>query len=96
LYSDEGARGFLPGFADYPRDRIVEYLQAHDDAALTPTLARKFPGLAAEYGSYGRSCSQCETDYEWSEVEWDENSIVDPVCPECAAAGVFSSLERSI
>lgn len=94
-YADEGPRGFLPGFADYPRERVMEYLRAHDEAQLTPTLARAYPGLAAEHDVSGWTCTRCETEYAWNEVDGDRSTDGTPVCPDCAAAGELATLSRS-
>lgn len=95
-HADEGPQGFLPGFADYPWEQVVEYLRAHDDARLTPALAREYPGLVDEYEVGGWSCSRCETEYAWDEIDWDGDSNGIPVCPNCAAAGDLATLTRSI
>lgn len=91
-YSDEGVRGFLPGFADYPRERVAEYLRAHDGAKLTPTLAREYPDLADKHGVRCWSCPSCETDFTWREIDHDSGPGEAPVCPECADVGELATL----
>lgn len=86
-YSDEGPRGFLPGYADYPYERVREYLQSHDGATLTPSLASEFPVLAATAEVLDWSCPKCGSNYDWREFEWDGGSDEEPICPTCADAG---------
>jgi len=90
-YSDEGPHGFLLGFANYPRKRVAEYLQAHGDAILTPTLAREYPDLAEKFDVQHWSCSECGEAFEIGEVELPEPSR-SPVCPKCADAGELATL----
>jgi CRISPR/Cas system-associated exonuclease Cas4 (RecB family) len=83
-YEDGVTKGFLPNFRDYPREKVVEYLEAHDEAKLTPTLAHEFPELAEEYGAYRWKCNNCEHSYDWDTVdsiEVEMNGTID--CPEC-------------
>ena len=94
-YSDEGPREFLPGFADYPRDRVVEYLGAHDDAKLTPTLGQTFPDLAVEYSIQQWMFPQCRTKFDWDAVDWDGRESDLPVFPECATADNLAVLKVS-
>ena len=91
-YADEGTRGFLPQSADYPRERVVEYLQTHDDAALTPTRASEFPDLADNYDVFDWRCPSCETDYDWREVNYSADMEGSPVCPNCAVDNELSTL----
>ena len=91
-YSDEGSRGFLPGFGDYPREQVVEYLQAHEDAALTPTLARKYPNLSNEHKTHSWSCPSCETTFTWREIDHAPEAGDSPVCPKCAEKGELATL----
>lgn len=85
-YQDIGPDGLLPVFDEYDRDALVEYLDAHTDAdaRLTPTLAHKYPDLAAEYGAYDWSCPRCSETYAWDAVDWDGDTSDLPLCPACA------------
>lgn len=91
-YADVGVTGFLPGFDGYPRDRIVEYLKAHDDAKLTPTLATVHPDLVEQYGAYDWYCPTCCRRYGWGEVELNMKGGESPLCPNCAANSELSNL----
>lgn len=91
-YSDEGVRGLLPLLADYPRQRVIEYLRAHDDPPLTPTLAWEYPDLADDHGVLGWSCPSCETSFTWKEIDHDPDAQDTPVCPECAEQGDLATL----
>jgi CRISPR/Cas system-associated exonuclease Cas4 (RecB family) len=93
-YADLGARGFLPLFADYPREQVVEYLEAHDDAALTPTLARTYPGLAEAYPVADWTCPRCEQTVAWDHVTWDGDPSSPPLCEECVADGELVTLQE--
>lgn len=91
-YADEGTRGFLPMFLDYPREQVKEYLRAHDDARLTPTLAQEYPNLADEYAVRKWVCTNCQTTYCWTEIDHEHHSSESPLCPVCADAGTLSFL----
>lgn len=87
-YADEEPMGLLPGFSDYPKEQVEEYLRAHDEARLTPTLASKYPDLADAYDVRGWYCPECGQNFEWDEVE----SYCDPLCPACAADDTLTTL----
>lgn len=87
-FSDYGPKGFLPGFTDYPRENVVEYLEAHPTASLTPALARTFPELAEEYSVMGWYCRECESTIDWEAV----GEASEPLCPRCAQNDEFSTL----
>lgn len=70
-YADTDARGLLELFEDYPRDKVKEYLEAHEKAKLTPTLAAEYPDLAASYGVRGWRCPACEATYAWDALHRD-------------------------
>lgn len=72
--------GFLPGFNGYPRDAVIEYLDAHTDSKLTPSLAKKFPSLAEEYEVSDWKCPMCSSTIYWRELLWEDNI---PLCPRC-------------
>lgn len=87
-YADEGPRGFLPEYANYPRERVREYLRAHDDAVLTPTLTETYPEIARAQEVLVWSCGKCGyTDGGRTDEESRE-----PVCPDCAERGVLGTL----
>lgn len=90
-YADEGPRGLLPGFADYPREQVAEYLRAHDDAELTPTLAGEYPELATEHDVRRWRCPTCGATYRWDELSTDPGTGSNPVCPGCADEGTLAT-----
>lgn len=81
FYGNERPVGFLPLF-EYPKSRVEEYLQAHDSAKLTPTLAHQHPDLTEEYGVYEWECEACGSTYKWDEISWTPGDKP-PKCPEC-------------
>ena len=85
-YSDGGPVGLLPVFAEYPRQKVIEYLDSHPDSKLTPTLAHRHPSLVEQYGAYEWSCSSCEASYDWDDVNPPSSSRA-PRCPECRDNG---------
>lgn len=93
-YHDIGPGGLLPGFDEYDRDAVVEYLDAHADAGakLTPTLAHAYPDLVGEYGAYDWSCPQCSATFAWDAVDWDGNTADLSLCPLCASNGDLATL----
>jgi CRISPR-associated exonuclease Cas4 len=91
-YADEGIEGFLPGYADYPREQVVAHLRAHEDATLTPTLARAYPDLAAAHEVSDWVCSACEAAFAWDADQLEDTTEVPPLCPTCAEAGTLTSL----
>jgi len=93
-YSDKGVKGLLPMYSEYPRNRVIEYLDAHEDAKLTPALASEYPDLATEYGCIEWSCPQCERTYGWDDVG-EKTTASNPVCPECASEGELSVLTQT-
>ena len=75
--------GLLPGFAQYPREKVVAYLQAHDKEKLTPTLAHQYPDLAERFGVYPWQCDECGLTFDWNHVDLDPQSNSPPLCPSC-------------
>ncbi len=87
-HRDMEPSGLLAGYGGYPRDAVVEYLEGNTNESLTPTLAKKFPELAEEYGVVNWYCQCCSSDIGWDEAE-PEGS---PICPRCADRDEISSL----
>lgn len=85
-YADVGVQGLLPQF-DYPRRQLEEYLEAHEDARLTPTLAEEYLDLAEQHGVHPWLCPNCNSDYGWGSMEWSGDSDDPPVCPDCSDDG---------
>lgn len=77
--------GFIPGYAEYPREKVREYLKGHDDAKLTPTLAHRFADLATTHDAYDWYCQRCDATYEWDTIEPPEGTGDLPLCPTCLA-----------
>lgn len=90
-YQDEGFTGLLPGVHEYRKQQLVEYFDAYPDAKLTPTLAEKYPELAAEHGVYEWRCGTCGSRYPDNDVGEDCDSTP-PVCRNCAEKGELSML----
>lgn len=86
-YADFESFGLLPRFEEYPRERVEEYLQAHSEARLTPTLAYQYPELATEYGVYDWQCPACSRTYLVEEIDWNGNLDQPPLCPVCCNDG---------
>lgn len=84
-FSDVAFTGLLPGVESYQKSQLTEYLDAHPDAKLTPTLAAEYPVLAEEYGVYDWQCKECSATYAWDEVWEKEQESRPPVCPQCAS-----------
>jgi len=91
-YEAVGPTGFLPQFDTYPRERVVEYLRAHETAQLPPTLVRASPDLAEQYGVHSWSRPDCRRCFEWGAVEPPEETSDSPICPCCAEEGVLATL----
>ncbi|WP_080509763.1 CRISPR-associated protein Cas4 [Haloarcula marismortui] len=82
-YSDVTQYGLLTGY-DYPRLKVVDYLEAHDDDRLTPTLAEKYPDLVDQYGVVPWRCPKCASSFNRG---LDTSAVGDnskPLCPNCA------------
>lgn len=82
-FSSVGPTGLLPLYTDYPREKLVEYLEGHPESKLTPALANAHPTLAEEYGAFNWHCTACESAFVWDTIAWDTHSSKPPVCPEC-------------
>lgn len=95
-YQDTGATGFLPGFSEYPQERITEYLASRDDdeTKLTPTLAQEHPDLADEYAIYNWYCSKCDCHYPWDAVDLEKIDSSQPLCPSCAGDDTLATLRE--
>jgi CRISPR/Cas system-associated exonuclease Cas4 (RecB family) len=85
-YSDIGATGFLPGMTEYPKQQVVEHLEGHDEATLTPTLAWEYPDIAETYEVDDWVCEACSSRFEWKEIEPDaeQEAVAGPQCPSCS------------
>jgi len=94
-YHNVGPAGFLPHFDAYPRERVVEYLRAHETARLTPTLARAYPELAEQHTVNSWSCHDCGRCFEWDAVEPPTETTDSPICPRCAEEGTLATLHSS-
>jgi len=88
-YNDLGVTGLLPNFTDYPREQVIEYLEANPEGTLTPTLADRYPDLAEAYEVADWECHECGCEIGWDSVA----STKEPLCPRCAEAGQLVSLK---
>lgn len=84
--------GLLPQYSEYPREKLVEYIQAQEDAKLTPTLAKVYPDLAKQHGAFDWHCPGCAQDFEWDVIEWHSNSERPPKCPVCDRDNLINRL----
>jgi hypothetical protein len=85
-FADIEADGLLPLFSQYPREKVVAYLKAHDGAKLTPTLAHQYPELTEEYEVHQWHCVVCNRCYDYLDVEWDGKVTEPPLCPNCISS----------
>ncbi len=92
-YTDIGSSGLLPGVAKYPKSKVAEYLEAHDEAKLTPTLGRQYPELTSRYRVTEWRCTACRSTFEWDDPDWDGNPSNPPLCPECVSDGTPAPLQ---
>lgn len=76
---------------EYPREKLVEYLEAHPDAKVPPSVASEIPDLVPKYGVYDWRCSACGEIIPWKESRSDSNGS-DRACPECSSRGIFGQL----
>jgi CRISPR/Cas system-associated exonuclease Cas4 (RecB family) len=88
-YADVAERGFLPGIEEYPRGKVAEYLEAVDEAQLTPTLANEYPQLAIDHQVCPWQCPECDSTFAWETVDTESST---PACPVCADKGKLTEL----
>ena len=91
-HSDVGASGLIPLWTGYPRAKLIEYLEGHTEAKLTPALAHEHPALADDYGVYDWVCEACGGRQPWDNVDWDGSIAEPPDCRACASKGIHASL----
>ena len=91
-YSDIGPTGLLPRFTTYPEQKLVEYLEAHDGAKLTPSLAHQYSSLVDKYGVFDWHCGRCGATQSWNVLDWDGDVTEPPRCPACFENGTTSLL----
>jgi CRISPR/Cas system-associated exonuclease Cas4 (RecB family) len=91
-FRDIGAEGLLPRFGDYPREKVIEYLDGHAGAKLTPRLAHEYPSLVDDHGVYDWVCEVCGKRQAWDDVDWEGPLSEPPDCHVCASDGILASL----
>lgn len=93
-FEDLGVTGFVPLYVKYPRSKVQDHLDAHDQdqVKLTPALAHRYPDLAEDYDVHQWHCTVCSTAHQWNGVEWDGNVEQPPLCPECRANDIPAPL----
>ena len=82
LGENAGANGLVP-LVEYPRDRVVEYIESRDRVGLTPTVAWHYPKLAEDYPVHDWECVACGNQRLWDGVGWDGNTDSPPICDSC-------------
>ena len=92
-FRDEDPEGLLPRFDEYPREKVVEYLNADGNARLTPTLANLYPDLATQFPVQPWNCPNCGSEFQWSSIE---SSSMEPLCPACADQDLLIELEVAV
>jgi CRISPR/Cas system-associated exonuclease Cas4 (RecB family) len=90
-YADVGPSGLIPGLEDYPREKVADYLEAHESAKLTPTLAELYPSLAERHGVYDWQCAGCGATFSQDDI--DQGDRKDRSCPSCKREGEESQLK---
>lgn len=94
FFSDVGSIGLLPLVKGCSHECIVEHLDSHDGARLTPTLARQYPDLTEEYSAHDWECRRCAATYSFRESDKEENLACNeeatdaPPRPDCASENV--------
>ncbi|MFP8957641.1 PD-(D/E)XK nuclease family protein [Natrialbaceae archaeon A-CW3] len=87
-HRDYGSSGLLPGYDQYPRENVTEYLEGNPNESLTPSLAQRYPDLIERYGVTDWYCKKCESEVDWDDVDPGGN----PLCPRCANQDEISTL----
>jgi CRISPR/Cas system-associated exonuclease Cas4 (RecB family) len=87
-HQDHSPSGLLQGYDEYPREKVIEYLEGNPDEALTPSIAQAYPDLVSEFGVENWYCNSCSSEIGWDEVPNGES----PLCPQCAANDELSNL----
>lgn len=90
-HTDTEPSGLLPDF-EYPRQRVVEYLESHPLAKLTPTVANQYPELAERHDVCNWWCQVCGDTYPFSDIEWEGDLTQLPQCPTCRNENIPVSL----
>ncbi len=85
-FADIGAVGLLPSVREYPKQKVIEYLQAQDSAKLTPSLAHQYPELhrTHEFEVHDWECRACGGTYPWDSIDWNPEATDLPRCPGCS------------
>lgn len=91
-YADISPYGLLPEYTGYPQEKVRKYLEAHDGAVLTPTLAQQYPELASQHPVAKWQCVSCDAQFLWDEPDWDGDQSAPPLCPKCANNGTPAPL----
>jgi len=94
-YADMSPIGLLQNVESYPRNKVREYLDAHDGATLTPTLAEKFPDLADKYGVQLWECPNCLKSFKREEIPGELGPDRRPLCPHCVQSETLTELRLS-
>lgn len=86
LAADMGVRAFVPGYTEYPKNKVEDHLTAFPDVKLTPSLALEYPELAETHDVADWCCPNCTATFAYTEDHFDsfENeNFATPSCPAC-------------
>jgi CRISPR/Cas system-associated exonuclease Cas4 (RecB family) len=95
-HADREPESFLRGFDSYPRNKVVDYLESHEGAALTPVLAEKYQDLAEDYSVQLWECPNCSTTYKREDIPTELGPDQHPLCSHCAQSDTLVELRLSV
>lgn len=90
-YEATHLHGFLPNF-EYPREKIVSYLEANPEMRIPPTLAIQHPDLADRFDVYNWQCRVCGESFRLEDISDKSDTLGSPNCPKCASEGIPATL----
>jgi rubrerythrin len=86
--------GLLPRYEQYPKKKLKKYLDFHENAKLTPTLAYVYPDLAEKYPVQDWFCTDCGEKFAWSVIRYSTRQNSSPSCPTCEYGTLRGSLSE--
>jgi CRISPR/Cas system-associated exonuclease Cas4 (RecB family) len=91
-YKDVDPVGLLPGLTEYPRVKLIEYLDAYPETKLTPELAARYPELGQSHDVFDWICDACGNELPWEEINLKDTLSIPPCCPNCSVSETPASL----